>query len=159
MRALWIVLALCVLGANASAQTRTPLDRGLYYIQDYDAARNPEADLNRVVARASETNLRILLMVGGDWCAWCHILDDYIARNAVVREEFGQSFIILKVNMNQRNRNEEFLSRFPLSNGYPDFFVLESDGSFLAQQDTNELERGNGYDRDRMIAFARQWRR
>ncbi|MEZ5959768.1 MAG: thioredoxin family protein [Hyphomonadaceae bacterium] len=159
MRAFWVVLAFSLLGANASAQTRPPLDRGLYYIQDYDAARDPAADLSRVVERARQNNLRILLVVGGDWCAWCHILDDYIASNAIVREEFGHSFIILKVNMNQRNPNEAFLSRFPPSSGYPDFFVLDADGSFLAQQDTAELERGNGYNRNRMIAFARQWRR
>lgn len=158
LRIFALVLALSFSAADANAQTRPPLDRSLYLIQDYDAARDPAADLRLAVSRAQRNNLRILLVVGGDWCAWCHIMDDYIATNASVREEFGQSFLILKVNMNQRNPNEAFLSRFPPSEGYPDFFVLDSDGSYLAQQDTGELEQGNGYNTARMIAFARRWR-
>lgn len=159
LRIFALVVALGFSGADAIAQTRPPLDRSLYLIQDYDAARDPVDDLRLAVSRARQNNLRILLVVGGDWCAWCHIMDDYIATNAIVREEFGQSFLILKVNTNQRNPNEAFLSRFPRSNGYPDFFVLDSDGSYLSQQDTSELEQRNGYNSARMIAFARRWRR
>lgn len=160
MRWLWaIVAALGLSVTSAAAQPRPQLDRHLYVIQEYDAARDPASDLRYAIARAQQNNVRILVVVGGDWCAWCHILDDYIARAANVRDEFGQSFVILKVNMNQANDNAAFLSRFPPSEGYPDFFILESDGSYLGRQNTGELEQGNGYNAARMIAFARRWRR
>lgn len=158
----WLLLGLAALSlsvASAAADPPRQLDRQLYVIQDYDAARNPAADLRLAVARAQQNNVRILLVVGGDWCAWCHILDAYIAQTARVREEFGQSFLILKVNMNRANQNEAFLARYPQSAGYPDFFILDSDGSYLGRQDTGDLEQGNGYNADRMIAFARRWRR
>jgi thioredoxin-related protein len=144
---------------SAAAEPPVPLDRQLYLIQGYDAARDPVADLRLAIQRAQQNNVRILLVVGGDWCAWCDILDLHIARTARVREEFGQSFIILKVNMSQANENAAFLARYPQSIGYPDFFILDSDGAYLGQQNTGELEQGNGYDAERMIAFARRWRR
>ena len=159
MRWLLVTMAVLTLSVNAAADPPAPLDRQLYIIQGYDAARDPAADLRLAIARAQQNDVRILLVVGGDWCAWCDILDLYIARTARVRDEFGQSFVILKVNMSRDNQNEAFLARFPQSVGYPDFFILESDGSYLGQQDTGALERGNGYDEARMIAFARRWRR
>ncbi|MBL8546066.1 MAG: thioredoxin family protein [Hyphomonadaceae bacterium] len=160
MRRLLAFAAFVFLSATgAVADPPTALDRQLYIVQGYDAARDPAADLRLAIARAQQNDVRILLVVGGDWCAWCDILDLYIARTARVRDAFGQSFVILKVNISRENQNEPFLARFPQSVGYPDFFILESDGAYLGQQDTGALERGSGYDEGRMIAFARSWRR
>ena len=158
-RSFLAAIAMLLVTTSVAAEPPVPLDRQLYVIQGYDAARDPAADLRFAIQRAQQNNTRILLVVGGDWCAWCDILDLYIHRTARVREEFGHSFVILKVNMSQANQNEAFLSRYPPSAGYPNFFILDSDGAYLGQQNTGELEQGNGYNAERMIAFARRWRR
>jgi thioredoxin-related protein len=157
MRAVLAALSIALLAtASASAQTNaTPV---LYVNSSYDPAASPTADLRRAMAHASRRNTRVLIVVGGDWCVWCEILDRFIAQDANVRAEFVRSFVIVKVNWSRENENEEFLGRYPTPAGYPDFIILSADGSFAGRQNTAELERGRSYDPASMIAFARRWR-
>lgn len=129
----------------------------LYVNDSYDPRANPYRDLERAIERATAENKRILIVVGGDWCVWCEILDRFLARDAEARAAFEASFVVLKVNMSSQNENVAFLSGFPESVGYPDFFILESNGAYLGRQDTGVLEANRDYDRARMIAFARRW--
>jgi len=142
----------------ALAQT-PPALRTLYVNSGYDPRANPYRDLELAIERASAEDKRILIVVGGDWCVWCEILDDFLVRNGDVRAAFEASFVMLKVNTSRENENIAFLSGFPDSAGYPDFFILESNGAFLGQQRTDALEKGRDYDRDRMLALARRWSR
>lgn len=144
-----------VLGAAALAACARAEDP--YITHDYDPARDPRADLALAIERAQAQQKRILLIVGGEWCVWCHILEDYLEANADVGAAFAAAFVILKVNYSDDNKNEDFLGAYPESEGYPDFFILDSSGAFLAQQGTGELEEERSYNRDRMLAFARQW--
>ena len=130
-----------------------------FIVHGYDPARDPRADLAMAVDRAQAENKNILLIVGGEWCIWCHMLQRYLDSNADVRDAFAASFVILKVNYSDDNKNAAFLGAYPRSTGYPDFFVLDPGGAFLAQQSTGDLEQGRGYNRARMMDFARRWRR
>jgi len=124
----------------------------------YDPTRDPKADLAAGVVSAQASGKRILLDVGGEWCIWCHILDDYLARNNDVGDAFAASFVIVKITWEPKKRNEEFLSAYPDTDGYPHFYVLDSYGKFLASQKTSPLERGESYNKDRMLAFAARWK-
>lgn len=151
-----LAAGLMLSGAIASAQS-SPLG-ALYVNTRYDPRANPYRDLERALDRAQAENKRVLVVVGGDWCGWCEVLDQFLTRNADVRAAFEASFVMLKVNWSPANENAAFLSGFPRSRGYPDFFILDSNGTFLRQQDTGALERDDDYDRTRMIAFAQRWR-
>lgn len=157
MRALAIVIALFALAPTTAAAQSSALGN-LYVNNSYDPHANPYRDLERALDRAEAENKHVLIVVGGDWCVWCDILDAYLSRNADVRTAFEASFVMLKVNWSRENENTAFLSGFPSSRGYPDFFILDSNGTFLRQQDTGLLERGDDYDRARMLAFAQRWR-
>ena len=65
---------------------------------------------------------------------------------------------MMKVNMSDENRNEEFLGNYPKVPAYPHVFVLESDGEFLHAQGTGELEEGPGYNEEVFLAFLNEWR-
>lgn len=145
-------------GAAVYAQPQAA-PSSLYVTSSYDVRRDPAADLRVAVERATRENKRILLEIGGDWCVWCKILDRFLHNNAGVRSAFEASFVIVKVNWSRENENTAFLAQFPQSNGYPDFFVLESDGRFLAQQRTDVLEQGESYDEKKMLVFANRWRK
>lgn len=133
-------------------------DHSAYIVDDYDPARDSEADLALAVERASAENKRILMIVGGEWCVWCHYLEDFLQAEGDVRAAFAQSFVILKIDYSRAHPNREFLGQYPPSEGYPDFFILSPTGVFEAQQGTGELEEGRSYNRERMLAFARSWR-
>jgi thiol:disulfide interchange protein len=152
-------LLACLPLQGAAAQT--DIAAGMYVSPRYDGARNPAADLRTAMARARFNNRNILLEVGGDWCVWCHILDRYIADELLVRAEFAASFVVVKVNVDPKDRegNAAFLAAYPDVEGYPGFIILGPDGALLGAQDTGALEKGPSYDKDKMIAFARRWRR
>ena len=53
--------------------------------------------------------------------------------------------------------DEAFLAQYPKVPGYPHFFVLDRDGTFLHSQGTGELERDKTYDEQIFLAFLAEW--
>jgi thiol:disulfide interchange protein len=151
------MLMISSLPAAAQRPAGVKIREDLYIASSYDPARDPEADLKLAVAKAAETHRNVLIDVGGEWCIWCHILDDYLARNRNVGDAFAKSFVIVKINWDPKNENETFLSRYPKVDGYPHFIVLDSTGKHLKSQDTSELERGDSYNSKKMLDFAKRW--
>jgi thioredoxin-related protein len=158
LRALIAAVAVMALAPASVAETPAVL-RAFYVNESYDWRASPYRDLERAIEQASAQNKRILVVVGGDWCGWCEILDRFLVRDADARTAFERSFVVLKVNMSSQNQNAAFLSGFPDSRGYPDFFILESNGAYLGRQRTDVLEAERDYDRARMVAFAERWAR
>jgi thioredoxin-related protein len=123
----------------------------------YDPTRDPAADLAAAVEEASGSGRRIMLEVGGEWCHWCHLLEEFFATHDEHRKLLEDSYVVVKVNFSPENENEAFLSLFPPFKGYPHIMILDSDGSHLHSQDTGALEKGQGYDPEAMKAFLEKW--
>jgi len=124
----------------------------------FDPARNPSEDLKAAVELARDTNKRIILDVGGEWCIWCHRIDAFIHNTDEIKSLLEENFIVLKINFSKENKNENFLSQYPQVAGYPHFFVLDKDGKLLHSQNTGELEKDKDYDKDKFIAFLNKWK-
>ncbi|MBI5931267.1 MAG: thioredoxin family protein [Chloroflexi bacterium] len=140
-----------------SEPTPTP-DYPLFFVADYDPARDPSTDLTNAIAEAQQSGRRILLDIGGDWCGWCHILDEFIQQHTEINQALRQYFVIMKVNYSQDNFNDAFLQQFPTAAGYPHFYILESDGILLHSQNTAELEEGQSYNPAVFAAFIEKWK-
>jgi thiol:disulfide interchange protein len=125
--------------------------------QKFDPARDPAKDVAAAAAAAKAQGKHVLVDVGGEWCVWCHIMDDFIAANADVRAAVEAGYIIVKVNWSPQNKNEAFLSAFPKINGYPHLFVLDGNGKLVHSQETDVLEQGRSYDKAKFLAFLRKW--
>jgi thioredoxin-related protein len=123
----------------------------------YDPSRDPEQDLRFAIADARENGKRIILVIGGEWCVWCHILDRFLSENKDIQTVWSDNYVTVKVNVSPENGNEEFLSRYPKVEGYPYFFVLEKDGSLLHSQRTAKLESGYTYSKEKMREFLKEW--
>jgi len=123
----------------------------------YDPSRDPEQDLSSAIADALENSKRIILIIGGEWCVWCHILDRFLSENKDIQILWSDNYVTVKVNVSPENGNEEFLSRYPKVEGYPYFFVLEKDGSLLHSQRTAKLEAGYTYSKEKMREFLKEW--
>ena len=125
----------------------------------FDPARDAEKDVATALTLAKSQGKRVIVDVGGEWCVWCHILDDFFAArgNADIRALRDERYVWLKVNFSQENQNEALLSRWPKVAGYPHLFVLDADGRLLHSQDTGDFERGRDYDREKIIAFIGRW--
>ncbi|NUN07765.1 MAG: thioredoxin family protein [Ignavibacteriaceae bacterium] len=124
----------------------------------FDPTRDPFVDLKQAVAEAKKENKNILLDVGGEWCIWCHRIDEFITNDKEIKEGFESAFVILKVNFSKENKNEKFLSQYPKIPGYPHFFILDKNGKFLESQDTGELESGKSYSKQKFLEFVNKWK-
>jgi thioredoxin-related protein len=134
----------------ASAENYVP-------VHTYDPARNADQDIKDAVAEAGRTGKRVLLEVGGDWCIWCHHMDDFFEKYPELLALREKNFIMVKINFSDENKNEQVLSRYPPVKGYPHIFVLERDGKLLQSQDTGKLEEGKSYNLDKFTAFLKEW--
>jgi len=123
----------------------------------FDPARDPARDVAAAAAAAKAQGKRVLVDVGGEWCVWCHIMDDFIAANPDVRAAVDANYVLVKVNWSRENKNEAFLSAYPRINGYPHLFVLDGDRKLVHSQETDVLEQGRGYDKTKFLAFLRKW--
>lgn len=85
------------------------------------------------------------------------ILDEFVQENQKVAAVLEQSFLIMKLNYSEENRNKEFLADYPKVPAYPHLFVLDSDGTFLHSQGTAELEKGRSYDEEVFLEFLTRW--
>ena len=161
MRLMMLSLALLsALPASSSGRTQgQEVDAlaSVYVVGVYDIERDPAADLELATTRAKAEGKRILLEVGGEWCGWCHRLDQYIHDHPAISGKLAQDFLIVKVNWSRENRNEAFLSQYPKIPGYPHIYVVEKDGTFLHSQGTAELEEGSSYNEQAILDFLGAW--
>lgn len=126
-------------------------------VHAYDPARNADQDIKAAVLEAAATGKRVLLEVGGEWCIWCHHMDDFFEAHPELLALREKNFIMVKINFSEQNKNEQVLSRYPPVKGYPHIFVLERDGKLLHSQDTGQLEEGKSYNLDKFMAFLKEW--
>jgi len=151
--AVLLALASCL----ALTGSGSPIDTKPHRHAIYDPARDPSRDLEEALREAARDEKRVLLDVGGDWCGWCRELDHFLRTDAAVADAFRCAFVVVKVNVSPANPNSAFLSRFPEIPGYPYLFVLDASGRLLAALDTDDLLRGESYDRRRALTFAKKW--
>ena len=123
----------------------------------FEPTRDAARDVATAVAAAKAQGKRVLVDVGGEWCAWCHILDRFVAANPDVLAVRDANYVWVKVNWSKENKNEAFLSRWPAVKGYPHFFVLDGEGKLVQSQDTGVLESGRDYDKAKFLAFLTKW--
>ncbi|WP_172597749.1 thioredoxin family protein [Sulfuriflexus mobilis] len=153
MKHLLLIIAFFITTAAAADVERLP-----EYSRIYDPNRDPFVDGREAIANAQATQRRILIELGGNWCAWCNKLERFIAGNKTVKAKLYENFVVLKVNVSDENENREFLSAFPRVIGYPHFYVSRSDGSVLYSKDTAELLENGEYSAQRFLAFIERWR-
>jgi thiol:disulfide interchange protein len=126
-------------------------------VHKYDPARDAAQDIRDALAEAGRAGKRVLLEVGGEWCIWCHLMDDFFEKHPELLSLREKSYVMLKVNFSEENKNEQALARYPPITAYPHIFVLDSDGKLLHSQDTGKLEEGKTYNLALFTAFLKDW--
>jgi len=119
----------------------------------YVLGRDAGTDIGLGLAQASTTGRRVLIEVGGDWCSWCDRLDEYFTKNPDVAALRDSNFVLVKIAVEPGKYSPPILRQFPPIPEYPHLFVLDGKGALVESKDTDELERGDTYDRDKMIRF------
>lgn len=129
----------------------------VYSVKDYDPKRDPAKDLQAAIEQARAANKRILIQVGGDWCGWCKRLQAFFHEKPALAKALHSGFVIMKVNYNEKNENEKFLSQYPEIAAFPHLFVLDAEGKLLKSQDAEIFEDKRAYDEKKLLAFLTKW--
>ena len=127
------------------------------YSTGYSAERDPFADGRAALALAKGSGRRVLIEVGGDWCAWCHRLERIISEHPEITKALYGNFVLLKVSVDEANPNAEFLSGLPKLEGYPKLFVARADGIIVHSQDPSDFMVAGDYAPEPILAFLRRW--
>ncbi len=157
MHFLKILILITGLSISLAPQASISSDSLPAYSTEYDPARDAFKDGAAAVKLATQTNRRILIELGGDWCKWCHEMDRFFDANPDIKQRLHQTFVMLKINVSDANDNAEFLSAFPKPLGYPHMYVSDSNGSVLWSQDTAEFLADGQYSREAFIRFFERW--
>ncbi|TPH15641.1 thioredoxin family protein [Litorilituus lipolyticus] len=143
---------------NTNAEPKSMLSSDLpAYSQIYDDTRDPFKDARNALALAKETNRQVLIEIGGNWCTWCHKMDDFLAKNPDIFQALHANYVLLKINVSDSNENEAFMSALPPVLGYPHMYVSTATGKMILSKDTAELLTGSEYSREQWLTFIDKW--
>lgn len=157
---LLLIVIVTLAAVQFSSTSGSPQDetRSRYVpVTKYDPARNADQDIQDAIAEAKRTKKRILLEVGGEWCSWCHRLDEFFAAHPELTELRDKNYVTVKINFSEENPNKEVLSRYDPISGYPHIFVLDSHGKLVKSQGTGVFEEGKSYVAERLNTFLTDW--
>ena len=126
-------------------------------VHTYDPTTDAAADVQAAILEAQRTGKRILLAVGGEWCPWCHTLDQFFHDNADIARLRDANFVVVNVYYGSDNRNEKVLSHYSKVLGIPHFFVLDKDGALLHSQHVLDLKMNGDYSPSKMKDFLMKW--
>jgi thioredoxin-related protein len=133
----------------------------------YDETINPIEQIDQALSKVKGKHKYIVCQVGGNWCPWCLRFADFITKDQDIAQLIANNFEYIHVNYNPRKsagaeknaQAEAMLKRLgnPSRFGYPVFVVLNSKGDVLHIQDSSFLEEGQGYSKDKVIRFFKNW--
>jgi hypothetical protein len=124
----------------------------------YDPKADPFEQYHEAVALAEQQDKLVLVIAGGDWCHWCHVLERFVATDPEVHARLHETFVLMKVYVGVDNYNDFFFSQLPPAKGAPHFWVISPDKEVLASLSTGGLEAGRkGYDKAAFLQFIAHW--
>lgn len=125
----------------------------------YDPSLDGMKQIKEAVAQAKGSGKHVLIQYGGNWCTWCIRFDGFVKADTGLMRIINQSYIPVKLNYDQTNRNDaanEFLGN-PSRFGFPVFIIINGEGRVIHIQDSGLLEEGQGYSRQKVLGFLRNW--
>ena len=146
----WMLIALLFFSVGVKANDSTRL---------YNPYANVSKDISALLERAKKEKKHILIQVGGNWCIWCYRFNAFVQTDTLLKKMAIDNYLIYHLNYSKENKNLDYLKKlgFPQRFGFPVLVVLDANGNRLHTQDSALLERGNGYDKDKVKSFLRNW--
>lgn len=125
----------------------------------YNPEANAQADIDSAVKKAAAEGKNVFLQIGGNWCVWCRKYHQFTNNDPEISKYIADNFVVVKVNYSKENKNEAVLEKleFPQRFGFPVFVVLDSSGRRIHTQNSAYLESGDGYDKEKVLNFYKQW--
>jgi thioredoxin-related protein len=125
----------------------------------YDPALDGMKQIREAVASAAKDGKQVWIQYGGNWCSWCIKFDAFCKADTAITKIIAENYIPVKLNYDPVNKNEAANAYMgnPARFGFPVFIIIDSKGNVIHIQDSGLLEEGQGYSKQKVTGFFRQW--
>ncbi|HWU27124.1 MAG TPA: thioredoxin family protein [Rhizomicrobium sp.] len=101
----------------------------------FDETANADKAIDAAFAQASHERKRVLIDLGGNWCADCRILSAVMALPEM-RSFLNAHYVVVKVDVGRFDRNLQVPARFGITErleGVPSILIATPDGKLVDQ--------------------------
>jgi thioredoxin-related protein len=125
----------------------------------YNPQANAASDIAAAVTLADSLGKHVFLQIGGNWCPWCIKFNKFCLNDAEIDSLFRSDYVVVHVNYSSENKNLDVMKTlgYPQRFGFPVFVILDGKGNRLHTQDSGLLEKGDSYDRNKILTFLQNW--
>jgi thioredoxin-related protein len=125
----------------------------------YDPSANAASDIQAMVKKAKLENKHVILQAGGNWCSWCIEFNRFVHADSSIDSLINKSFLVYHLNYSKENENKAIFAKYgyPQRFGFPVFIVLDGDGNRIHTQNSEYLEQGRSYNKQKVYEFLLQW--
>lgn len=119
----------------------------------YDAKADAQVLVDRALAKARANQTRVLVMLGGNWCGWCHKLHDLFGANAAIKKLLRDEYQLVMLDTQGPN-TQALLDAWKVeAKSVPYLVVLDAEGQVVCRQPTEPLEQADHHDPARVLDF------
>lgn len=146
----FLIVLVLLISVNTQAADTTKL---------YNPYANVVRDVEQAALKAKKEKKHVLLQIGGNWCVWCYRFNSFVETDTLLKKLLHDNYIVYHLNYSKENKNLSYLKKlgYPQRFGFPVLVVLDADGKQLHTQDSALLEKGNGYDLEKVKSFLHNW--
>ena len=126
----------------------------------YDEKLDTQAAYARALDQANAQHKRLMVVLGGNWCQWCLVLDDLMHTNEPLRKFLDAHYVVLKLDSQAAKALDASWGQ-PTRHGVPVLIFVGADGAVRHVQETGSLELWRGrilaHDPERVLDVLRRW--
>ena len=134
------------------------------YAQDslrkiYNPSANAAKDIAAAVEQAKAEHKHVLLQGGGNWCSWCIEFNRLAHADGEIDSLLKKYFVVYHLNYSLDNKNSEVFKKYgyPQRFGFPVFIILDANGNRIHTQNSEYLEQGKSYNKQKVYEFLLNW--
>ncbi|WP_236656914.1 thioredoxin family protein [Acidisarcina polymorpha] len=125
----------------------------------YPEFADAHAEIQQALSMAAKEHKRVILDFGGNWCAECQVLNQYLHDENNLRL-LVSNFVLVHIDIGHMDRNTDIASRYgvPITKGVPALAVLSEHGKVLYSQKNKEGEAMSRTDEASVTEFLNKWK-
>lgn len=128
----------------------------------YDETAAGDELVRTALKHAAQSDQRVLLVFGANWCADCRAMDALFQADAAIAARLRDSFVLVKLDVGrdeEPRKNARLIARFgaAVETGIPVLVVLAADGTPLNDTRRERLADSDHRDPARVLAFLSRW--
>lgn len=125
----------------------------------YHPEEDAEKSIATAVMQAKKENKQVLVQIGGNWCIWCARFNEFVTGDKSIDSLVQANYVVCHMNYSPENKNSKLLAkyRFPQRFGFPVFLIIDGKGELLHIQNSEYLEEGKGYSKNKVVEFFKGW--